>query len=119
MTRYAILPYPKTDLPYHDQYLLTARFGATDIVKRPTISATEIMEDEFEYGKKILYDKIRLYEPKILLFVFKKAAEKLLGKSLRNRWGFINEFVLDSQVFILPFPYRKRELVEIHLNELD
>ena len=40
------------------------------------------------------------------------------GISLKNRWGFIDKSIYDSEVFILPFPYRKRELVEFHFNKL-
>lgn len=118
MTEYDILPNPNNVLPFHDQYLSNFGFGATDIVKRPTKSENEIIDDEFKDGRKILLNKIKLYKPKILIFVFKKVAEKLMGISLKNRWGFIDEFIHDSEVFILPFPYRKRELVEFHLTEL-
>lgn len=118
MTEYKILPNPNIKFSYHDQYLIKSGFGATDIVKRPTKSADEIMNHEYKHGKEILLNKIKSYKPKILLFVFKKVAEKLMGISLKNKWGFIDKSIYESEVFILPFPYRKRDIVEFHLNEL-
>lgn len=61
---------------------------------------------------------IKRCQPKILLSVFKKAAEKLMDKSYRGIWGFTGDNLENAEVFILPFPYRKKELVDNHMKEL-
>jgi len=69
--------------PEEDQRLLELRFGSTNIVHRPTKSASEITSTEFEEGSKILEDLIKKIMPKIVCFVgigvYRTFAAHMLG----------------------------------------
>ncbi|WP_226666683.1 mismatch-specific DNA-glycosylase [Metabacillus litoralis] len=58
-------------LPEEDLKLLDKGIGFTNIVSRPTRAADEITKEEYQEGRKILYEKITSYKPKIACFVGK------------------------------------------------
>jgi TDG/mug DNA glycosylase family protein len=62
-----------------DEALARAGHGLTDLVKRPTSSADHVGVDELSAGVEFLRDKIRAWEPGLILFPFKKAAVALLN----------------------------------------
>lgn len=58
-------------LPEEDSKLLDKGIGFTNIVSRPTRTAEEITKEEYQEGRKILFEKINFYKPKIAFFVGK------------------------------------------------
>jgi len=59
---------------WEDDAAFAAGIGFTDIVKRPTASASEIAADELAYGKSILISKLEAVQSEIVLFTFKRTA---------------------------------------------
>ncbi len=81
--------------------------GLTDVVKRPSASAAEIDDDELQAGVELLKDKVREWEPGLVLFAFKKAASVVLGsRSIGPGSGANFEGV---PTFLLSGPYAPGE----------
>jgi hypothetical protein len=62
-----------------DDAFVAAGHGLTDLVKRPTSSARELRREELRQGAQELRDKVRAWQPGLVLFVFKRVAELALG----------------------------------------
>jgi double-stranded uracil-DNA glycosylase len=91
--------------------------GFTDIVKRPTPRADAISATEFEYGRKLLTERLRIYTPALLIFTFKKAATALFGRFEGH--GYRPEFEFaGAKVFVMPGPYERSDHVAAALEEL-
>ena len=101
---------------WEDDQAFAAAIGFTDIVKRPTTSASEIRDEEFAYGKPLLETKVRDAGPRLVIFTFKKAAEVLLGRFSGN--GVIHRLYADRPVFVMPGPYAPRNEVDERLRDL-
>jgi TDG/mug DNA glycosylase family protein len=61
-----LLPRPLS--PQEDSRVVEFGLGLTDLVKRPTNSASEVKGDEFAAGRQVLAAKIRRVRPVILCF---------------------------------------------------
>lgn len=91
--------------------------GFTDIVKRPTGSASEVTPAEFRYGAEVLAVKLAAWEAPLVVFTFKSAATRLLGPFEGN--GFVARLrVGTSAVFVMPGPYESREKADNTLESL-
>lgn len=91
--------------------------GFTDIVKRPTRSATEVRPNEFVHGRELLKAKIEAVQPRLVIFTFKKTADALFGPIAGS--GQIQGLDLGgAPVFVMPGPFRPRNEVEARLSEL-
>ena len=87
-----------------DDVAFAAGVGFTDIVKRPSRSASELRAAEFEHGRQLLVAKLEAHEPALVIFTFKKAAVTLFGPFPGN--GFVPGLRLaSSEVFVMPAPY--------------
>jgi hypothetical protein len=64
-----------------DESFSRAGNGLTDVVKRPTASASEVRPEELEEGAKLLVRKVKKWKPGLVLFAFKGAAEAATGRS--------------------------------------
>jgi TDG/mug DNA glycosylase family protein len=53
--------------------------GLTDLVKRPTGSASELGEEELRAGLELLAEHVRQWQPGLIVFAFKRAAAAMLG----------------------------------------
>ena len=96
-----------------DEAFSTRGNGLTDVVKRPSASAAEIDDDELQAGVELLKDKVREWEPGLILFAFKKAASAVLGsRSIRPGVGPKFEGV---PTFLLSGPYAAGD--ETRLND--
>ena len=73
-----------TDDPgsWEDDAFVAAGNGLTDLVKRPTDAADQLSAQELAAGRTALLDKVRAWQPGLLLFAFRPPAEALLGKSI-------------------------------------
>lgn len=84
-----------------------AGHGLTDVVKRPSRSAAEIADRELHLGVDELRRKVNEWEPGIILFPFKRAAEAVLGtRSIPTGAGPTFEGV---PTFLLSGPYAATE----------
>ena len=93
---------------------LIPRFGITDIVKRPTENLRELKEEDFAEGRDKLHAKLVRWKPKLVCFIYKKAAEKFLNTSLTGMSGLLENRIGESKVFVMPPPYsRKAERTRI------
>lgn len=102
---------------YEDNYLLQHKFGITDIVKKPTATSKELTREDYSKGRKILKKKILKYKPKILCFIYKKAAEEFIGGKISD-FGKIGKIFDKFLVFILPSPYASLVQEKGIMNEL-
>jgi TDG/mug DNA glycosylase family protein len=88
-----------------DDAWVTAGHGLTDLVKRPTASASDLERDELQEGALELREKVRAWQPGLILFVFKEAARVALGSPVSPGTGPSLEGV---PTFLLSGPYAAR-----------
>lgn len=101
---------------FEDDAAFEAGVGFTDVVKRPTKGASEVRPDELHEGRAILEEKLTEANVPLVIFVFKAAAEALLGSFDGN--GFVGRRLGGADVFVMPGPYAKREQAEAVLETL-
>lgn len=85
-----------------DEAFAGAGHGLTDLVKRPTGSASELTEPELRAGIDDLRAKVRAWKPGLILFPFKEAARLLVGASIQPGPG---PFFEGTPTFLLTGPY--------------
>lgn len=110
-----ILPYDT--LRYEDDVAYEMGIGFTDVVKRPTGSATGLSAEELRYGATTLTNKLEVVGAPLVVFAFKGAAVQLLGQFAGN--GFLPDVQLGpSQVYVMPGPFERRDTVDQALDSL-
>ena len=92
---------------FEDDAAFEAGVGFTDVVKRPTKGAAEVRSDELDEGRRVLETRLAEAHVPLVIFVFKAAAETLLGQLNGN--GFVGQQLGGAEVFVMPGPYEKRE----------
>lgn len=92
-----------------DEALARAGHGLTDLVKRPTRSASELTLDELRQGVDGLRTKIREWQPGVVIFPFKKVADLILGPHSAVGPGPTFE---GAPTFVLSGPYARHEEAE-------
>jgi TDG/mug DNA glycosylase family protein len=113
LRRVGLLP---SETGWEDDLAFANGVGFTDIVKRPTASASEVRAEEFAYGKALLIEKLDAARPKLVIFSFKRTAEVLFGPFSGN--GFLGHTVGKANAFVMPGPYARRDEVSVRLAEL-
>jgi len=124
LNEYEILevPYGK----FADEYLLSNNYGITDIVKVPREFGNEPSKEEYIEGLNRILEIIKKYEPKIIVFVYKKVLDKILiynfKISEKSKYGFNPKYeqLFNSKVFVFPMPGTPCTTyeAEISMNEL-
>ncbi len=104
--------------PYQNSELLKFSLGITNIVERPTITASELSKEELINGGKILVKKILKYKPEYAAIVgidaYRIAFQK---KSVKT--GLQEDKIGQTKVWVLPNPsglnanYPPQKLVEV------
>ncbi|MBN2851967.1 MAG: hypothetical protein JXQ23_04445, partial [Clostridia bacterium] len=96
--------------PYEDDYLLANGLGITDIVKSPDNYGNEPSADEYKQGTERILEVIDKYNPKVIIFVYKKVLDKILEYKFNIKekatYGF-NENrkdLFNAEVFVFPMP---------------
>ena len=115
LVRARILP-PHTDLECADDALVAAGHGITDLLKLPTPrdTATGI---ELRAGVGPLFQKVAIWRPAAVVFVYKRGAEACAGRHVPEPWGRIEGLALAARAcFLMPGPYAPREEVDAGLN---
>ena len=112
-----VLP-PATDVATADDALVAAGHGITDLIKVPTDRDTAT-DRELIAGVGPLWQKVALWRPSAVVFIYKRAAETAAGRSLTEKWGQLAGVAMAGRpCFLMPGPYAPVEQVDEGLNFL-
>ena len=113
----AILP-RDTAIAAADDALVAAGHGLTDLLKVPT-PRDEATEASLRAGVGPLWQKVAIWRPAAIVFVYKRAAEIVAARSLAEPWGHLEGVALSGRpCFLMPGPYAPRVEVDAALNFL-
>jgi len=117
LVRAGVLP-RDTDIGAADDALMAAGHGITDMLKLPTAHDTA-SDADLRAGVGPLWQKISLWRPAAVVFVYKRAAETAAGRRLTEQWGQLRGVALAGRpCFLMPGPYAPRREVDEGLNLL-
>ena len=101
-----------------DDALVAAGHGITDLLKVPS-PRDEASDRELNAGVGPLWQKIALWRPAAVVFVYKRAATACAGRSIEATWGQLDGVALAGRpCFLMPGPYAPVEEVSAGLNFL-
>ncbi len=110
-----VLP-SSTSIDTADDALLAAGHGITDLIKVPT-ARDEATDKMLTTGVGPLWQKIALWRPAAVVFIYKRAAEIAAGRRLEEPWGQLVGVALGGRpCFLMPGPYATTEQVDEGLN---
>jgi double-stranded uracil-DNA glycosylase len=99
-----------------DDALMAAGHGITDLLKLPTARDTA-SDAHLTAGVGALWQKIAIWRPAAIVFVYKRAASIAAGRPLAEKWGQLAGVALAGRpCFLMPGPYAPREEVDEGLN---
>jgi TDG/mug DNA glycosylase family protein len=112
-----ILP-PATPVESADDALVAEGHGITDLSK--AVSARDEATDrELTAGVGPLWQKIAIWRPAAIVFIYKRGASIAAGRELAEPWGHLAGVALAGRPCILmPGPYAPTEQVDEGLNFL-
>ena len=106
------------DLEAADDALVAAGHGITDLLKRPT-PRDSASDAELTAGVGALWQKIALWRPGAVVFIYKRAATISAGRQLDAGWGQLDGVAMGGRpCFLMPGPYASTEDVDEGLNLL-
>ena len=106
------------DLDAADDALVAAGHGITDLLKRPT-PRDSASDAELTAGVGALWQKIALWRPGAVVFIYKRAATISAGRQLDAGWGQLDGVAMGGRpCFLMPGPYASTEDVDEGLNLL-
>ena len=112
-----VLP-PGTAVESADDALTEAGHGITDLLKVPT-PRDEATDAELRSGVGPLWQKVAIWRPAAVVFVYKRAAVACAGRPLAETWGHLEGVALAGRpCFLMPGPYAPTEEVDEGLNFL-
>lgn len=112
-----ILP-PGTAVEDADDALVGAGHGITDLLKRPT-ARDEATDADLTTGVGPLWQKIALWRPAAVVYIYKRAASISAGRQLDERWGqLVGVAMAGRPCFLMPGPYAPTKEVDEGLNFL-
>jgi double-stranded uracil-DNA glycosylase len=115
LIRSEILP-PDTDIDTADDALVAAGHGVTDLHKRPS-PRDDASDATLRAGVGLLWQKVALWRPAAVVFVWKRVAETAAGRRLAEPWGQLEGVALGGRpCFLMPGPYAPTEEVDAGLN---
>jgi TDG/mug DNA glycosylase family protein len=101
-----------------DDALLAAGHGITDLLKVPT-ARDEATDAALTAGVGPLWQKIAIWRPAAVVFIYKRAASISAGRPLTESWGQLPGVALAGRpCFLMPGPYAPVEQVDEGLNFL-
>ena len=101
-----------------DDALLAAGHGITDLLKTPT-ARDEASDAVLTTGVGPLWQKIALWRPGAVVFIYKRAATIAAGRELKEPWGqLVGVAMAGRPCFLMPGPYAPTEQVDEGLNLL-
>jgi TDG/mug DNA glycosylase family protein len=112
-----VLP-PGTPVETADDALLAAGHGITDLHKVPT--ERDVATDAvLTAGVGPLWQKIAVWRPAAVVFIYKRAASIAAGRPLEVSWGHLAGVALAGRpCFLMPGPYAPTEQVDEGVNFL-
>lgn len=112
-----ILP-PATPVETADDALLAEGHGITDLSK--AVSARDEATDRaLTAGVGPLWQKIAIWRPAAIVFIYKRAAAIAAGRELTEPWGYLEGVALAGRPCVLmPGPYATTEQVDEGVNLL-
>jgi TDG/mug DNA glycosylase family protein len=115
LQRTQILP-PDADIDAADDALVAAGHGLTDLHKRPS-ARDDASDATLRAGVGPLWQKVALWRPAAVVFVWKRAAESAAGRRLAEPWGQLEGVALAGRpCFLMPGPYAPAAEVDAGLN---
>ena len=113
----SILP-PGTPIEDADDALVKAGHGITDLLKRPT-ARDEATDTDLTSGVGPLWQRIALWRPAAVVYIYKRAASISAGRPLTEHWGQLTGVAMAGRpCFLMPGPYAPTEEVDEGLNFL-
>jgi TDG/mug DNA glycosylase family protein len=110
-----ILP-ADTDIDTADDALAAAGHGVTDLLKVPT-ARDEATDTVLRAGVGPLWQKVAIWRPAAIVFVWKRAAEIVAARKLDEPWGQLAGVALSGRpCFLMPGPYAPAAEVAAGLN---
>ena len=107
-----------TPIEAADDALLAAGHGITDLLKVPT-ARDEATDSAQTAGVGPLWQKIAIWRPAAVVFIYKRAASISAGRALTEPWGQLPGVALAGRpCFLMPGPYAPVEQVDEGLNFL-
>ena len=105
-----------TDIATADDALVAEGHGITDLLKLPS-ARDEAHDDTLRAGVGPLWQKIALWRPAAVVFVYKRAAEACAGGRITESWGHVEGLALAARpCFLMPAPYAPRADVDVGLS---
>ena len=112
-----LLP-PATPIETADDSLITTGHGITDLLKAPT-PRDDATDAELTAGVGPLWQKIAVWRPAAVVFIYKRAATICAGRPLSEPWGQLEGVALAGRpCFLMPGPYAPVADVDAGLNFL-
>jgi G:T/U-mismatch repair DNA glycosylase len=109
---------PGTPIPAADDALLAAGHGITDLIKTPT-ARDEATDAALTAGVAPLWQKIFIWRPAAIVFIYKRVATICAGRPVTEAWGHLPGVAMSGRPCILmPGPYAPVEQVDEGLNFL-
>lgn len=107
-----------TSIETADDALMAAGHGITDLLKGPT-PRDDATDRELTAGVGPLWQKIAIWRPAAIVFVYKRAASVCAGRELDEPWGQLEGVALAGRpCFLMPGPYAAAAEVTKGLNFL-
>jgi TDG/mug DNA glycosylase family protein len=109
---------PATQLEWADDALMADGHGITDLLKAPT-PRDEASDAALRAGVGPLWQKVAIWRPAAIVFIYKRAATISAGRPLSEPWGQLDGVALAGRpCFLMPGPYAPTEQVHEGLNFL-
>ena len=107
-----------TPIEAADDTLMAAGHGITDLIKLPT-PRDEATDAVLTAGVGPLWQKIAIWRPAAVVFIYKRAANACAGRQLTEPWGHLPDVALAGRpCILLPGPYAPTESVDEGINFL-
>jgi TDG/mug DNA glycosylase family protein len=117
LIRAHILP-AGTAIEAADDALLGVGHGITDLIKLPSPRDTA-SDAELTAGVGPLWQKVAIWRPAAIVFIYKRVADISAGRRLEARWGQLVGVALAGRpCFLMPGPYAPTTEVDQGLNFL-
>ena len=105
-----------TEIETADDALMAVGHGITDLLKVPT-PRDEATDAALTAGVGPLWQKIAIWRPAAIVFIYKRAASISAGRDLAESWGHLPGVALAGRPCVLmPGPYAPVEQVDEGLN---
>jgi double-stranded uracil-DNA glycosylase len=107
---------PTAEIETADDALMAEGHGITDLLKMPT-PRDEATDAALTAGVGPLWQKIAIWRPAAIVFIYKRAASISAGRDLAESWGHLPGVALAGRPCVLmPGPYAPVEQVDEGLN---